>query len=323
MAKRFIAWTLKKGFIPTQFADSFAIASGGATFYRNRVNKYVKEGMNEKAAEKQAFLDFQELTETSQQSSRPDKISKQQAGPLGRIILAFANTPMQYTREIKKAALDLKNGRGDVTTNISKILYYGILQNLIFNALQQALFAIAFDEDEEEEKTNKRYFDIANSMSDQFLRGIGVYGAVVSTMKNTLIKLNKEMDKKSPKYNELLIKELAQVSPPLGSKIRKLDDAGRAFSWNKKEIKEKGFAFDNPAYLASANIISALTNVPADRAIKKISNISNAMNTDLKTWQRVASFGGWSDWQLGINKPEKKKKSTKKKGRKRKVKYKF
>ena len=47
------------------------------------------------------------------------------------------------------------------------------------------------------------------------------------------------------------------------------------------------------------------------------------MNTDLKTWQRVASFGGWSDWQLGINKPEKKKKSTKKKGRKRKVKYKF
>ena len=28
---------LKLGFTPTQIADSFAIASGGATFYRNRV----------------------------------------------------------------------------------------------------------------------------------------------------------------------------------------------------------------------------------------------------------------------------------------------
>ena len=29
-------------------------------------------------------------------------------------------------------------------TNISKILYYGAVQNVIFNALQQALFAMAF-----------------------------------------------------------------------------------------------------------------------------------------------------------------------------------
>ena len=39
-AKGVVAYLLKKGFLPTQFADSFAIASGGATFYRNRVNKY-------------------------------------------------------------------------------------------------------------------------------------------------------------------------------------------------------------------------------------------------------------------------------------------
>ena len=320
--RRLVAWTLKKGFLPTQYADSFAIASGGATFYRNRINSYIKEGMSKKAAEKQAFLDFQELTETSQQSSRPDKISQQQASPLGRVILAWANTPMQYTREIKKAALDLKNGRGDVTTNISKIIYYGGMQNLIFNSMQQALFAVAFDEDEEQEseEKKKKYFDIVNSMSDQFLRGSGVYGAVVSTIKNSLIKLNKEMDKKSPRYNELLVKELAQVSPPLGSKIRKLDAAGKSFSWNKKEMKEKGWALDNPAYLASANIISAVTNIPADRAIKKISNLSNAMNTDLQTWQRVASLGGWSSWQLGINKPKskpKKKTKSKKKSTKR------
>lgn len=58
--------------------------------------------MSKKQAEEQTFLDFQELAETAQQSSRPDKISKQQASPLGRLILAFQNTPMQYTRLMKK-----------------------------------------------------------------------------------------------------------------------------------------------------------------------------------------------------------------------------
>jgi hypothetical protein len=42
-----LSWLLKKGFLPTQIADSFAIASGGSTFYRNRINSLMKEGMNE------------------------------------------------------------------------------------------------------------------------------------------------------------------------------------------------------------------------------------------------------------------------------------
>ena len=80
----------------------------------------------------------------------------QQAGPLGRIILAFANTPAQYARLMQKAASDLKNGRGDTKTNLSKIVYYGMVQNVIFNALQQALFAMAFDDEEPDEEKEKR-----------------------------------------------------------------------------------------------------------------------------------------------------------------------
>ena len=58
----------------------------------------MKEGMDQAQAEEKAFQDFRENAEESQQSSRPDKISQQQAGPLGRLILAFANTPAQYAR---------------------------------------------------------------------------------------------------------------------------------------------------------------------------------------------------------------------------------
>ena len=141
-------YILQKGFLPTQIADSFAIASGGATFYRNKINSLVKEGVSEKEAEAIAYREFREIAEESQQSSRPDKISQQQASNVGRVILAFANTPSQYAIIIKKAVSDLKNKRGNWKNNVSKIIYYGAMQNLIFNVLQQALFAVGFGDDE-------------------------------------------------------------------------------------------------------------------------------------------------------------------------------
>jgi hypothetical protein len=301
-ARNVIAGILKAGFLPTQLADSFAIASGGASFYRNRIKALQKEGLTEAEAEEQAFRDFREIAEESQQSSRPDKISQQQAGPLGRVILAFANTPAQYARLIKKAASDLKNGRGDAKTNISKIIYYGVAQNLLFSALQQALFAIAFDDEEEEEKKNEKYFNIVNGMSDSVLRGIGIGGAIVSTVKNTALRLAKEADKKSPKYQDAVVKGVLQISPPVSSKVGKLQSAGRSFSWNQEEMRTRGWSIDNPAYLASANVISAATNIPLDRAVKKVTNIVDAGNEDIEYYKRVALALGWSAWELGIDK---------------------
>ena len=45
--------------------------------------------MTDAEAETKAFEDFRETAEESQQSARPDRISMQQAGGLGRLILAF------------------------------------------------------------------------------------------------------------------------------------------------------------------------------------------------------------------------------------------
>ena len=59
---------------------------------------------------------------------------------------------MQYARLQKKAMLDLANKRGDWRENTSKIVYYGFVQNLIFNAIQNALFGLAFADDEQDEK---------------------------------------------------------------------------------------------------------------------------------------------------------------------------
>ena len=128
-----VALMLNKGFIFTKVADSFAIASGGASMYRNRLNRYKKEGLSEKEATDKAFQDFMKITEETQQSSRPDRISEQQAGGLGRFMLAFANTPMQYNRIIKRNAQDLLAGRGNRAENSIVFRYdisFGQIRNV-------------------------------------------------------------------------------------------------------------------------------------------------------------------------------------------------
>ena len=305
-----ISKLLEFGFLPTQIADSFAIASGGASFYRNRINRLKKQGLDQKAAEIQAMKDFREIAEESQQSSRPDRISAQQAGPLGRIILAFGNTPMQYARLIKKAASDLKNRRGDWKTNTSKIIYYAAVQNLIFNALQQAIFAISFGDVEEEDEQEK-YQSIANGMADSLLRGVGIAGAFVSVGKNAIIRIMNESEKPNPKYEKIGY-ELTRISPPISSKLSKINQAARSLQWNKEEMKEKGFSIDNPALLAGANVISATTNLPLDRLVKKTNNVVNATSDDLETWERLALLGGWQDWEIGLTDDKDKKKKKKK-----------
>jgi len=297
--KGLIAKLLKIGFTPTQVADSIAIATGGATFYRNRYNALVKSGMSNTDAQTQAMRDFRETAEESQQSSRPDKISQQQASELGRIILAFANTPSQYARIIKKSALDLKNRRGSDKENISKILYYTVAQNLLFNALQQAMFAVAFGDIDEEDKLKKE-IRVANGMADSLLRGMGIQGAVFSVVKNAAIRVYKE------EYKEIPM-ELLRISPPISSKFRKVKRATDIMSWDGDEIFEKGLTLDNPAVEITSKTIEALTNLPLDRAIKKITNLKDATDSELEFYQRLALTGGWNKWELGIKEEKKKK----------------
>jgi hypothetical protein len=299
-----IAVILKKGFYPTQIADSFAIALGGASFYRNRANTYIKQGFEKAEAESKAFADMREISETTQQSGRPEKISMEQAGFGGRLILAFQNTPMQYNRIIKRAIQDLYNGRGVARENISKIITYGILQNALFYALQQALFTVIFDEPEtteEEKKEKKRYYSLINGMVDSILRGSGVFGALVSTGKNTILKV---LEREG--FDEKAIEEIANLSPPLGKKTRQLFDIRDKFQFkqNKQKIKELGLDTRNPAILAAADALSFGVNLPADRALRKINNLRTAMEKETEMWQRIGLSLGWSEWELNIDRDE-------------------
>ena len=257
--------------------------------------------MSKADAEAQAFTDFQKITEETQQSSRPDMISQQQASPLGRLILAFQNTPMQYARLTKKAILDLKNGRGDAKTNISKIIYYGAMQNIIFSTLQSAMFRFMFDDDEEDEEKRAKTARVANNVVDSFLRGTGVTGAIVATLKNMLLKFIEE-DKKGFRMSESAIMvEMLNLSPPIGSKLRKIRSGLLTRKYNRDEIDYMSkWDFENPMWSSIAQVTSGITNIPIDRLYQKITNLKEASRNDTEAWKRIALLLGWNTWDLGI-----------------------
>ena len=303
-AKSALNHLLKLGFTPTQIADSFAISIGGASMYRNRIDTYEKQGMSTQEAEQAAFEDFSAITEETQQSSDPSLISQQQSGPMGRLILAFANTPMQYARLTKKAALDLINKRGDFNTNLSKLIYYAAVQNIIFNGMQTALFAMMFDDDAEEEEIDKKEFMVLNGMFDSLLRGAGIGGAAVAALKNGAMKYYEQKDKKFGKDHASWIVQLLRVSPPLGSKVEKLYSAARLNDYEKDVIAAKGFSLDSPIYEIGGKTVSAFTNLPLDRAVIKLNNLAGILNEDAKTWQKIGLALGWDDWALGLKNQE-------------------
>ena len=306
-----MSYLLKVGYTPTQMADSFAIASGGAPFYRNRVKTHIKEGMELAEAEALAWEEFSKVADETQQSGDPKDISKQQSSGAGRLLLTFQNTAMQQSRLVKKSFLDLKNGRGDAKTHIAKISYYLLIQNTIFSVLQQGLFALMFDSDEEEEekikKQQEKAVDLANNVLDSILRGTGFAGGVVSVLKNVTLKYLEEKEKDYQADYAKVILEGANISPPIGSKLRKAYTALKQTQYDKDLIKERGWSIMQdgrvhlgPNYQIAGKASEVLLNVPLDRAFTKIENVSQALNNEHKAWQRVSVGLGFNPYSVGI-----------------------
>ena len=294
---------LKFGFLPTRYADSFAIALGGAAYYRNRVNLLVKEGMSEADAEAQAMIDWRNTAEESQQSSDPSKISEIQASSIGKIIYAFANTPFQYARITKRKLQDITSGRsaaaGTMRTDVQSILYYSVGQALMFNALQSGLVALLNSDDpEDEELKEEKYALMLERTLTSFAKSTGNPGAVASTLYAMMKEgYMQQTGKKRPDANAFAI-TATSISPPLNSKMRDLAGAYRAFS----KIEE-GDAFtpslDNES-LTMAGEVASFSGVPLDRVIRKARHLAAIKNEEAELWQKIWMLAGWSSWELGV-----------------------
>ena len=307
-----ISKLLQLGFLPTQIGDNIAIATGGATYYRNRINTYLKQGLSQKEAEAKAFTDFQDITQSTQQSARPDMVSQQQASLIGKIILNFQNVTSQFNRLGKKAFQDIYNRRitkpnttqmqSDIS-NAARITYYFAVQNAIFYTLQTALFAMLFDDDEEDVNNLflKKQERLINGSIDSVLRGTGIGGAVISTLKNVAIAFARQRDVNYNPDESAVVVEALNFSPVIGIKARKIVNAEKTLNYNKKVIDEMSdFDIDNPQWSAVTNYIEGFTNAPLNRLYNKTQNIRQGFNNEHEAWERALMFLGWSQYNLNL-----------------------
>ena len=190
------------------------------------------------------------------------------------------------------------------------------------------MFATIFGaEEDDEEALDKKKTRIANNMVDSILRGSGLTGAVLSTIKNVIMTFMEQEKKGFTADHTYTIIQALNLSPPIGSKARKLYSGIQTWRFNKDVIRHKGLSLDNPVWGGVGNVIDAGTNVPVGRVVQKITNVSEALNSQNETWQRVALMLGWNTWDLNVENQElaelrrelknkkKKKKKKKKKSR--------
>ena len=147
---------------------------------------------------------------------------------------------MQMTRLSKKALYDLVNNRGSKVANTSRLAYYMAIQNLWFYTLQSGLGWLMFGEgtEEEEKLIEKKEMDVLNGAFDTLLRGTGIYCAAASSIKNTILQYHKQKEKGFTGDQGKTIIEALNVSPPLGTKVRKVYNAIN--SWHKYDAKGVG-----------------------------------------------------------------------------------
>jgi hypothetical protein len=105
--------------------------------------------------------------------------------------------------------------------------------------------------------------------------------------------------------------ELANLSPPIGSKLRKVYSAMQTRKFNKDvidymgmHVKLDGKLNPSPNYEIIANISSAVANIPADRLLSEIKSINEAFDSRNTSYQRAALALGWRTWDVNVKNEE-------------------
>ena len=264
---------LNKGFAATSVVDSIAIAWGGAAYMR------ANGGMT-----KANLKAWKEMTEESQQSSRPDRVSQYQTSGPAKFILAFANTPAQYFRLSQKAFREIKKGK-NVKQNLAKLTYYAAIQNAIFTAAQSASTALLYGlsgDDEQDKEALAAY----NSMIGSYLRGMGLVGASFDAAKNVIMEAVRQEGKARPDHVATALKAIS-ISPPLSRKINDLISIGRAHNY-KQEDK----------WITTASRAGSFANLPTDWIQKKGQAAAELFDDEYTKWQSLWMLLGWSKYQF-------------------------
>jgi len=185
--------------------------------------------------------------------------------------------------------------------------------------LAQTAFALipGFDDDDDEdevkrdEKLEEKATIVLNGMVDSIIKGTGIYGAVVTTIKNTIKTWEKEADKGFTGDQAKTLLEAANISPAIGSKLRKIYSAIQAYKFDKAVMEKHPWSVTidgkfnpSPTFSIIANLSSATLNLPLDRALAEARGVAEAFDNRNSEMQRIALALGWRTWNVGAENEE-------------------
>ena len=161
------------------------------------------------------------------------------------------------------------------------------------------------DEEKQGKEETKRITKTLNGMVDSVLRGTGIYGAITATLKNTVMRYMKEEEKGFTADHAYTLLEIANISPPIGSKLRKIYNAIQTPKFEGDVMAERGFDVTidgkfnlSPSYSIVASLASGLFNLPLDRVLVELNGISEMLDDRNTKFQRIALGLGWRTWDV-------------------------
>jgi len=176
---------------PVVYGDRFAIILGGWPLYKYTLNKALSEGKTEAEAKEIAVKEFERTTALAQQASEASDLSRWQRSPIAKYFTMYKTTQMSYFRHERAAFKALAAGKGDMRTNVKKLLIYHILLPQLFQGVTTGFKAgVSFVAGDDE-----KLKDISDSWASAqkralvlgSLNGPAIYGDILTFMLNYAI----------------------------------------------------------------------------------------------------------------------------------------
>ena len=150
-----------------------------------------------------------------------------------------------------------------------------------------------------------------NGTVDSLLRGMGVRGAVVAAIKNVIMEYFKQKEKGFTADHTYTIIQAVNLSPPIGSKVKKIYSAIKGYEYEKDVIKERGFDITangrlnlSPGYRVFGSVSAGAVNLPIDRMYTEIQGMAEMMDERNTIYQRLALSLGWRTWDVNAKNEE-------------------